>query len=58
MKVKLHGNLKECIGNKIQHNFNAEIQDSLISKNWAIDEGKIDYAKDSRSKCQIKERNI
>ena len=33
-------------GHKIQFNFNLDIQESLDSINWAIDNGKLEYAKE------------
>ena len=46
-------------GNKIQYNFNAEVQEALTSINWAIDNGKLDYAKEllQEASVKIKERN-
>jgi hypothetical protein len=46
-------------GHKIQFNFNLDIQESLDSINWAIDNGKFDYAKELLKEAgqKIKERN-
>lgn len=46
-------------GNKIQYGFNAEVQKTLSSINWAIDNGKLDYAKEliQEASLKIKDRN-
>ena len=46
-------------GNKIQYNFNAEVLETLSSINWAIDNGKLDYAKEliQEISVKVKDRN-
>uniref|UniRef100_A0A8W8KM72 CCHC-type domain-containing protein n=1 Tax=Magallana gigas TaxID=29159 RepID=A0A8W8KM72_MAGGI len=46
-------------GNKIQYGFNAEVQETLSSINWAIDNGRLDYAKEliHEASVKIKDRN-
>jgi hypothetical protein len=46
-------------GNKIQYNFNTEVQEALSSINWMIDNGKLDYAKEliQETSVKVKDRN-
>lgn len=45
--------------NIIQYGFNAEVQETLGSIIWAIDNGKLDYAKEiiQEASVKIKDRN-
>ena len=59
-KLKVDANYKwKYEGNQIQFNFNSENREDLVQTLWALDNGKIDYARDLVSSTidKIKHRN-
>lgn len=55
MKAKYLGSLK---GTKSIKGFNAEVQETLSSIKWAIDNGKLDYAKELIQEASVKIKDI
>lgn len=59
-KVKSEQDLKwRRYGNRIQYEFNAELQENIKQVNWALDNNKLDYARDIVNECceSLKKRN-